>query len=89
MQTIFCDDPLRAELLAGLYKRPAAPAAVEKAVAEIMDDVQANGDEAICRYLEKFDGVKLNVVSDGEFIAKDKSIRVQSVEGNRIVYVYR
>ena len=33
----------------------------------------------------EFDGVKLNVVSDGEFIAKDRPIRVQSVEGNRIV----
>ena len=33
----------------------------------------------------EFDGVKLNVVSDGEFIGKDKPIRVQSVEGNRIV----
>ena len=33
----------------------------------------------------EFDGVKLNVVSDGEFIAVGKPIRVQSVEGNRIV----
>ena len=33
----------------------------------------------------EFDGVKLNVVSDGEFIAQGKRIRVQSVEGNRIV----
>ncbi len=33
----------------------------------------------------EFDGVKLNVVSDGEFIALGKPIRVQSVEGNRIV----
>ena len=33
----------------------------------------------------EFDGVKLNVVSDGEFIAQGKAIRVQSVEGNRIV----
>ena len=33
----------------------------------------------------EFDGVKLNVVSDGEFIAKDRPIRVQSVDGNRIV----
>ncbi len=33
----------------------------------------------------EFDGVKLNVVSDGEFIAKDRPIRIQSVEGNRIV----
>ena len=71
MQTIFCDDPLRAELLAGLYKRPAAPAAVEKAVAEIMDDVQSNGDEAICRYLEKFDGVKL---TPPEFLVSEAEI---------------
>ncbi len=33
----------------------------------------------------EFDGVKLNVVSDGEFIARGRPIRVQSVEGNRIV----
>lgn len=33
----------------------------------------------------EFDGVKLNVVSDGEFIAMNRPIRVQSVEGNRIV----
>ena len=33
----------------------------------------------------EFDGVRLNVVSDGEFIAVGKPIRVQSVEGNRIV----
>ena len=33
----------------------------------------------------EFDGLKLNVVSDGEFIAKGKPIRVLSVAGNRIV----
>jgi len=33
----------------------------------------------------EFDGVKLNVVSDGEFIAQDRPIRVQKVAGNRIV----
>ena len=33
----------------------------------------------------EFDGVKLNVVSDGEFIAQGKPIRVLSVSGNRIV----
>jgi len=32
-----------------------------------------------------FDGVRLNVVSDGEFIAQGQAIRVQSVAGNRIV----
>ena len=33
----------------------------------------------------EFDGVKLNVVSDGEFIGQGKAIRVLSVQGNRIV----
>ena len=33
----------------------------------------------------EFDGVKLNVVSDGEFIGVDRPIRVLSVKGNRIV----
>ena len=33
----------------------------------------------------EFDGVKLNVVSDGEFIAPGRPIRVLSVNGNRIV----
>ncbi|MDO4740997.1 MAG: NfeD family protein [Eubacteriales bacterium] len=33
----------------------------------------------------EFDGVKLNIVSDGEFIAAGEKVRVVSVEGNRIV----
>ena len=33
----------------------------------------------------EFDGVKLNVVSDGEFISAGRPICVQSVSGNRIV----
>lgn len=33
----------------------------------------------------EFDGVKLNVVSDGEFIAAGEKVLVTSVEGNRIV----
>ena len=33
----------------------------------------------------EFDGVKLNVVSDGEFIAQGMPLRVLSVSGNRIV----
>lgn len=35
----------------------------------------------------EFDGVKLNVVSDGEFIAQGRPIRVQKVAGNRIVVI--
>ena len=33
----------------------------------------------------EFDGVKLNVVSDGDFIADHRFVRVERVEGNRIV----
>lgn len=33
----------------------------------------------------EFDGVKLNVVSDGEFIGNNAKIRVLAVEGNRIL----
>ena len=32
-----------------------------------------------------FDGVRLNVVSDGEFIAQGMPVRVLSVQGNRIL----
>lgn len=33
----------------------------------------------------EFDGVRLNVVSDAEFIEKGKPVRIVSVEGNRIL----
>jgi membrane-bound ClpP family serine protease len=35
--------------------------------------------------IAEFDGVKLNVVSEGEFIPAGKTIEVERVEGNRIV----
>ena len=35
--------------------------------------------------IAEFDGVKLNVVSDGDFVAQGKTIVVLRVEGNRIV----
>lgn len=35
--------------------------------------------------IAEFDGVKLNVVSDGEFISENSPVRVERVEGNRIV----
>ena len=37
--------------------------------------------------IAEFDGVKLNVVSDGAFIAQGRQIKVQKVAGNRIVVV--
>ncbi len=35
--------------------------------------------------IAEFDGVRLNVVSDGEFISENTPVRVTHVEGNRIV----
>lgn len=35
--------------------------------------------------IAEFDGVKLNVVSDGDFVGAQRTIRVERVEGNRIV----
>lgn len=35
--------------------------------------------------MAEFDGVKLNVVADGEYIPKDARVRVDHVEGARIV----
>lgn len=35
--------------------------------------------------MAEFDGVKLNVVSDGEYIPKGKQVRVERVEGIRVV----
>lgn len=35
--------------------------------------------------IAEFDGVKLNVVSDGDFVGAQRAVRVERVEGNRIV----
>ena len=35
--------------------------------------------------IAEFDGVKLNVVSDGDFVNSQRPVRVERVEGNRIV----
>ena len=42
-----------------LFARTDASANVEDAVAGILSDVRENGDEALYRYCEKFDGVRL------------------------------
>ena len=45
--------------MAALYRRPAYPPEAEKSAAEIIADIRKNGDSAIAKYAEKFDGVKL------------------------------
>ncbi len=39
---------------------------IEKAAAEILNDVKTQGDDAVLRYTEKFDGVKLNTLRVSE-----------------------
>lgn len=35
--------------------------------------------------IAEFDGVKLNVVSDGGFVSSQRHVRIERIEGNRIV----
>ncbi len=78
MQMIYLNDQDRAGKLASLYTRPAFPADIEKAAAEIMDDVMANGDSAISRYILKFDGVKIDPadfrVTEAELAEAEKAV---------------
>jgi histidinol dehydrogenase len=48
-----------ARYLEALRRAPAASAAVTRAVAHIVDDVRRQGDAALLRYTERFDGVRL------------------------------
>ncbi len=78
MQTILLNDPQRSAKLDALYSRPACPAHVEQAVAGIMNEVRTDGDKAICRFLEKFDGVTLTPeqfrVTDAEIAEAGKLV---------------
>ena len=63
---------------AALYRRPAYPPEAEKSAAEIIAAVRRDGDKAVARYAEKFDGVKLNPeefrVTDAEVAAAVKRL---------------
>ena len=52
-----------------IFARMAPKYNVEQTVADIIDDVRKNGDDALRRYTEKFDGVLLDSleVSPAEF----------------------
>lgn len=45
-----------------IFARVTPKVNVEETVAEIISDVRKNGDEALYRYCEKFDGVKLSAL---------------------------
>ena len=63
---------------AALYRRPAYPPEAEKSAAEIIAAVRRDGDKAVAKYAEKFDGVKLTPetfrVSDAEIAAAVKRL---------------
>ena len=63
---------------AALYRRPAYPPEAEKSAAEIIAAVRKDGDKAVAKYAEKFDGVKLAPaefrVSDAEIAAAVKRL---------------
>ena len=65
MIRIYADGELRDE---ELLKRNAPKADVAGVVKEILADVEANGDRAVLKYTEKFDGAKLDtlLVSEAE-----------------------
>ena len=56
---------------AALYRRPAYPPEAEKSAAEIIAAVRRDGDAAVARYAQKFDGVKL---APAEFRVTDAEI---------------
>ena len=64
--------------MAALYRRPAYPPEAEKSAAEIIADIRKNGDKAVAKYAEKFDGVKLKPaefrVTDAEIDAAAKKL---------------
>ena len=42
-----------------LYNRPACPPEIETAVAAIVSEVRRNGDQAICKFMKKFDSLDI------------------------------
>ena len=59
MKTVLLNDKNYNESLQALCKRPACPAHIEAAVAEIVQQVKGRGDEAICEFVQRFDGVEM------------------------------
>ena len=64
--------------MAALYRRPAYPPEAEKSAAEIIAAIRRDGDRAVVKYAEKFDGVKLAPenfrVTDAEIAAAAKKL---------------
>lgn len=75
---------------AAALQRPAQAARpqITAAVAGIVDEVRRNGDAALRRLTQKFDGAKLDSlrVSDAEFAAAEKSLSAADRRALRVAY---
>lgn len=58
-------------LMNALYKRPSYPSEIEEGVKTIILDVKKNGNKALAKYAEKFDGAKLK---HSQFLVSEKEI---------------
>ncbi len=78
MRIIRFNSPDYQEQIKALIERPAFDPAIELAVADILKDVQANGDSALVKYARKFDHVELKpaefAISEDEFANAGKQL---------------
>ena len=61
MKTLKYQNNIQAPEFAELFDRTAFPEDISRSVAEILNDIQLNGDDAVIKYAEKFDGVQLDL----------------------------
>ena len=78
MNIINCADAGSSERLCLLYSRPDCPKEIEDAVAAIVEEVRKDRDDAVCRFLKKFDSLDLTPaelrVTEAEFEAAEKAL---------------
>ena len=67
-----------------LYNRPACPPEIETAVAAIVSEVRRNGDQAICKFMKKFDSLDITPagfrVTEKEFEEAEEKIDSKAKE---------
>ena len=79
-----------AENLSKLIRHSSFSPEIDASVAAILADVKANGDEALCRYAEKFDHVSLTpeqfLIGDDEIAAAECAISPEIKEAIQIAH---
>eukprot|EP00831_Metopus_contortus_P085308 TRINITY_DN9899_c0_g1_i1.p1 TRINITY_DN9899_c0_g1~~TRINITY_DN9899_c0_g1_i1.p1 ORF type:complete len:457 (+),score=108.36 TRINITY_DN9899_c0_g1_i1:128-1498(+) len=72
MKLVGCKDKDFNKVLKSLYNRPSYPSEIEESVKSILADVRENGNSALKKYAEKFDGAKLEV---SDFLISSEEIK--------------